>query len=235
MPVNWLAYGPDGSWIASASEDRTVQIWDPANGNLIRKITTDEEPVGQFTFTADGQHLISLVDSRVWNTETGQRVDDFFARYQLDSDVKIVGISPDGRWLVFEDGDSSTRAVLDTSRNETVLTIEDYYYSPVFFSPDGQLMASDGGEGVTIWDLTMGEKIVEIAPESAWDLAFSPDGRRMVSGTGVVWDLLTGQDLILLEGMGGSVVFSPDGERIAAACGDGVRIWYAPISSADAP
>jgi WD40 repeat protein len=65
-------------------------------------------------------------------------------------------------------------------------------------------------------------------------VAFSPDGRRIVSGsadhTVKVWDAVTGQETITLRG-GASpvtcVAFSPDGRRIVAGGWDGARVWDA--------
>src|SRR5271163_4817565 len=66
--------------------------------------------------------------------------------------------------------------------------------------------------------------------------AFSPDGRRIVSGADDksirVWDAETGQTVLgPLEGHSGyvySVAFSPDGRRIVSGSADNsVRIWDA--------
>jgi WD40 repeat protein len=66
-------------------------------------------------------------------------------------------------------------------------------------------------------------------------LAFSPDGRRLVSSsddkTIKVWDCTTGEHLLNLSGHTGpvtGVAFSPDGKLLASGAGDGtVRIWDA--------
>ena len=65
--------------------------------------------------------------------------------------------------------------------------------------------------------------------------AFSPDGKRIVSGGGRgvrVWDAESGKELRRYEGhtkLVVSVAYSPDGKRIASASEDGtVRIWRVP-------
>jgi WD40 repeat protein len=71
-----------------------------------------------------------------------------------------------------------------------------------------------------------------------YDLAFSPDGSRLVgSGTGLqsplqLWDVETGRDLAALPGEPGRYVhigFSPDGNTLFAASREGtVLLWRAP-------
>ena len=70
-------------------------------------------------------------------------------------------------------------------------------------------------------------------------MAFSPDGKRLASASGIgtvkVWDAATGQETLTLKGhterrLGGcpSVAFSPDGKRLASGSVDGtVKVWDA--------
>src|SRR5262249_36365960 len=72
---------------------------------------------------------------------------------------------------------------------------------------------------------------------------FSPDGKRLASAGGVyrgrhkwetgeitIWDPATGQRLLHFSGHPEGVTdinFSPDGQRLASASSDGVKIWDA--------
>jgi WD40 repeat protein len=106
------------------------------------------------------------------------------------------------------------------------------------FSPDGQLLAMGGRDGLLrLWD------VVREAPRGlplrghTWEVggvAFSPDGQTLASGSDDwnvrLWDVATGQP------RGGArtghtdrvsgIAFSPDGRTLASASADGtVRLW----------
>ncbi len=73
-------------------------------------------------------------------------------------------------------------------------------------------------------------------------VAFSPDGRRIVSGGGTnisgelkVWDAESGQETLTLKGHTTyvtSLAFSPDGRRIVSGSGDKtLKVWDASKSA----
>jgi eukaryotic-like serine/threonine-protein kinase len=117
----------------------------------------------------------------------------------------------------------------------------------VALSPNGQVFATGSqfdGRGrergcVNIWDAATGELQQSLGGPNGLDkdveigaLAFSPDGKTLLSGSGDgtinLWDLKTGHVLKTFKGHTEFVrgVFSPDGSRIASASGDKtVKLW----------
>src|SRR5215471_7209870 len=87
-----------------------------------------------------------------------------------------------------------------------------------------------------VWDAQTGQetRTLKAHTSGVWSVAFSPDGKRIASASGMfkagevrgwdaqtvqVWDALTGQEMLTLQGHSGyvySVAFSPDGKRLVS-------------------
>jgi WD40 repeat protein/tRNA A-37 threonylcarbamoyl transferase component Bud32 len=100
---------------------------------------------------------------------------------------------------------------------------------PVVASPDGRTLAGRQGRIATLWDLSTLALRHELVGhhEEITGLAFAPDGRTLATAsldrTVRLWNVASGQDLLVLEGHAGPVralAFSADGSMLAT-CGDG--------------
>ena len=112
-----------------------------------------------------------------------------------------------------------------------------YYSTTLAVSPDGGLVASstDGGQ-VRLFDPAKGELIESLHGHlnAAFGVAFSPDGRRLISASGgreavKLWDVGTRQELLTLAGTGSvldAARWSADGDVILA--GPPWQAWRAP-------
>jgi WD40 repeat protein len=114
----------------------------------------------------------------------------------------------------------------------------------VKFLPDGRLASAGGGvlpsgiaaefAEVKIWDLSTPRSLdLRGHTSKVWDLAISPDGRRLATGsldrTIKLWDTTTGEEVFTLRGHTAGVTcvtFSPNGQRLASGSWDRtVRVW----------
>ncbi len=55
-----VAFNPQGGILVSASDDRTVKLWDAQSGKLIRTLEGHTELVTNVAFSSDGRLLASL-------------------------------------------------------------------------------------------------------------------------------------------------------------------------------
>ena len=106
-------------------------------------------------------------------------------------------------------------------------------------SPDGKRIAGTGNNSsssnptVIVWDAETGKEMFTLKGHVAGDIAFSPDGQRLVSASlgesemVKVWNAQNGEELLSLDGRG-PVTFSPDGHRLYGRAADGtMKVWDA--------
>lgn len=154
-----------------------------------------------------------------------------------NAEVYAVAFSPDSRYIASAGRD---RRVLlwEVATGKLARTIEGFpdWSVAIGFSPDGAHIAIGRQDGkVEIHDVTAIKSPTILASKepfySVGALAYSPDGKFLaMSWTRVVvWDLHKGDvaaTLRIPQGFISSILFSPDGSLIAAACFDkSVHIW----------
>src|SRR5262249_1094469 len=78
--IRALAVSPDGQFVASCSNDRTVKLWSIADGSLVREFTGHERHVYNLGFHPDGKQLVSgdlTAKFFHWEVDTGKLVRSF--------------------------------------------------------------------------------------------------------------------------------------------------------------
>jgi WD40 repeat protein len=238
--VNGVAFSPDGTRIATASDDHTARIWDTTTGTTITTLTSHTGHVNSIAFSPDGTRIATASHdhtARIWDTTTGTTITTLTGH---DSWVAAVAYSPDGTRIATASHDHTTH-IWDTTTGTTITTLtgHDGHVSSVAFSPDGTRIATASTDHTArIWDTTTGTTITTLTGHTEHDnrvaaVTYSPDGTRLATAssdhTARIWDTTSGTTSTILVGHDSwvaAVAFSPDGTRIATASGDHTaRIW----------
>jgi WD40 repeat protein/serine/threonine protein kinase len=235
-----VAFSPNESTIASASDDATIILWDARTGKLRTTLDGHKDLVTSVAFNTDGTTLASgSFDTTVclWETKTGKLCKKLLG--QPTQKVCGVAFSRDGSKIASANEDG-TIVLWDAKdfRSIESLVADTTAVNGVAFSPDGKRIASGGDDGtVRVWDIGDIENRKEPLELSGHNgpinrVAFSPDGRIIASASGDkcirLWDAESGKSRTLSghDDAVTSVAFSVDGKFIVSASFDKtIRLW----------
>ncbi len=245
--VRAVAWAPDSRRIASASNDKTVHVWNAATGRKLSTCRGRSDAVYTVAWAPPDGKCIAFASAdktiRVWEAATGRKVS---ACRGHTAEVYAVSWSPDGALIASASADRTIQ-IWDAVTQGKVASYTGHndWVRAVAWSPDGKYIASASNDKtVQVWDATTRQNISTYTGHSDWvrAVAWSPDSKYIASAsndkTVQVWNAMTGIPRFTYEGhtgwwLGGvlSVAWSPDGTLIASAGEDQtIRVWDAVTS-----
>ncbi len=190
---------PSGTLLATQQTPRNPKNW--KNAQLVRTLPGTPQriaisPDGLLLAGAEAQSI------KLWNISTGEEVRTFpaFPDNSAEAMIQWIAFSPDGKRLAASS-----------------------------YSPDQNTLL------VKLWDVNTGQEIrtlkSALVPTIQWSyFVFRPDSQMLALVTGgnpaiELWDVNTGIIRRTIRGGEGTVVFSPDGQRIARSSENSINLW----------
>lgn len=235
-----VAFSHDGRRILSGSDDKTVRQWDISTAKAIKDASIEFEGVCErISLAPDGRRFVcQSLGIGLHSTQTKKNLKTMSG---VGTHLGPMGFSGNGRRLIVATMSTfgKVSAWVWDLESDKQFRFEEYpelkELRCVALSADGKLGVSAADEGVRVFEVEGGKELRRVERPSASCLAFSPDGKRLVTGellgTIVFWSIETGQEVGRCEGHTEAVTslaFSRDGRRLLSGSDDRtVRLWNA--------
>jgi WD40 repeat protein len=217
-----FAYCPNGKLVAWGDGSATLHVTSLANPQVGRQFTGSQPKTLPIGFSPDGRFLRATHGNVAvtWDVATGQPVPAPNSD-RLSSDYYAATHPVPSRSLLID--------VLQRYRPPRALTSG-------AASRDGSALAIAAESGfVALYDLTPGggHSVLQGHLGAVHGVAFSPDGKRVVTTSGgletaKLWDVETKQELLTLPGVGsllGVAAFSEEGNTLVVGSSSRAGLW----------
>jgi WD40 repeat protein len=230
--VEAVAWSPDGQWIATGSGDHTARVWNAATGRQHQTVSGLPDPVWSVAWTPDSRQLVLACGdgtARIWDLARCQQVADLRGH---DHTAWTVAVSPDGQQVLTGSADGTARvwSMHPKGAEQALLVAQPSPVTALAVARTGLIAAAsiDGRvwrinpdttpAGNTAFDAPVtavafapGTTALAVALQDASIHVLHPDGQATMLHGEVEYE---------------SLVFSPDGGRLAAGGKDSsIHLW----------
>ena len=250
----------DGHWliVINQSSVKMIDLSAPEDG-LVINLTRREDSFDQFVFSQDSRWLIGkLQDNSLLLWDLTGLTDEFTpTKFTVTADIQYIqGLTPDAKWLVYSDNDSSLHARNLLSGSDVTLLVaqksNDLFCSSCSIyaeiSNTGRWLAARFAYGTEIhlWelkdDILPTHRLLAEHEKDISVISFSEDDRWLISGdykgVALLWDLENTSVQTSSATFSGQIEeniyvaeFSLDNQWIViAGSGGEARVWHLPQS-----
>ena len=245
--INSVAYSPDGTILASASDDGLINIWSANSEELITTLRGHKYDVNEVHFSADGKWLASCGSDgvKIWDRNT---FEELHAIQGFDAPVSCLAISSDGKFIATgtrfdkkrHTDDYEAVAIWEVGTWQRRFGISGFrnHVHSIDFAPNGDSMAIASSEEILICDAHSGHLKETLSNHhlEIYCVRYSSDGSMLASSSvgseAVIWDQASWQPMTIIRGESGgtffSIAISPDARFVATGNNNGlVELWHA--------
>jgi WD40 repeat protein len=243
IAVTALAFRPDGQELAVGGYHE-ITIWNPATGELVRRIGSVDQRTYGLAYNSDGTLLAAASGTpgisgevKLFDPSQGTVVNDLATLSDVAFDVEF---NPAGTKLAACSADRSIR-IFDVASGAQERLIEDHadWVMGVAWNHDGTRLASASRDKTSkLFDGATGDSLATYPGhgEAVYAAAFSADGKQVLTGGGNktihVWNPADGNKIAEIGGYGGDIykvlvragmIFSCSGDKTLRQHNEGDR------------
>jgi eukaryotic-like serine/threonine-protein kinase len=200
--IQGIAYSTDGQTLATAGSEGPgltgIKAWRPSTGEHVATLGQTNALVMRLSFALDDSNVAIALDNgtaMVWDPLASKTITFANAHSAsaygavLRSGILVTG-AQDAMVKIWE---------ISSGRPLASLSSPVSWFLACAISPNLERVAAVGGDGtVRLWDLRSQQEVAALRGGMAYDLAFTPDGNRLVCVSGssiVIWHAPTFAEL----------------------------------------
>jgi len=243
--VRILVFNPNGSQLASGSNDNTIRLWNTENGICSNILNEHTNWVTTLAYRPDGRELASASGAyianfdyaiRLWEIKDEVRVSRILEGHSFP--VTALTYSPDGAKLASGSYDNTIRLWDHTGACIRILAGNKQSINTLAYSTDGKQLTSSSGEYLRFWEIGMFYNKTSTGPITMSSvIAYSLDRQQIAfecNGYGIqILKISNGKQLNCIQNLKGHtgkiciLSYNMDKQLISASFDKTVRFWNA--------
>ncbi|MCI0539258.1 MAG: serine/threonine protein kinase [Verrucomicrobiales bacterium] len=199
LPIQGVAFSPDGQRLVTGSNGKTAVVWDVPTGKELFKLLGHTDGVMRVAFSRDGRRIVTGSHdgtARMWDAVNGTELFRFKDHWCA---VSAVAFSPDGG-RILSGGEDGTALLWEAATGRVVLTLKGHsgWILSATFSPDDRrILTSSHDNTAKLWEAVTGREVLSLKGHNGLVVTacFSLDGQRIATsshdGLARIWDVAT--------------------------------------------
>ncbi len=148
--ITSIEFSPDGKYLVSGSEDKTIRVWDLKSSKEKYKFKTGV-PVKSVTYSPRGQYILAVLEDnsmQLWNVETGKCVKSLYGHW---GEVESAAFTKDGKFILSASKDSTQRIWDMETYEQLIIYVATYDGGWLAYTPEGFFDGTSNGWKSVSW------------------------------------------------------------------------------------